>query len=172
MSCFFWDYIRFNGHCFNRKENIMSVISSETSRDWGLAILRVTVGTIFMMHGAQKLFVWGLDGVAGSFAAMGLPLPMLSAALATGAEFFGGILLILGLFTRLAAVPLAVTMLVAGLVANRGGFFLPEGFEYVLVLMSASIALVLTGGGALALDSVLHRRVDQKPHPVVAPAAT
>jgi putative oxidoreductase len=170
---FFVFNIRFNRRRYNRKENVMSGLlnPSASSRAWGLTVLRVVVGVIFLAHGGQKLFVYGLDGVAGGFASMGLPLPMVSAVLATGAEFFGGLLLILGLFTRVAAVPLAITMLVAGLTAHRGAFFLPSGFEYVLVLMASSVALALSGGGALALDSVLARRSAQADHRMPMPAA-
>lgn len=126
---------------------------------YGITLLRVIVGVVFIMHGGQKLFVWGLSGVAGAFGQMGLPAPTLMAVLATAAEFLGGILLVVGLLTRLAALPLAVTMLVALFVAHlSGGFFAPDGFEYVLVLFVASISLALLGPGALAVDNVLEAR--------------
>ena len=129
---------------------------------WGPTVLRVTTGVIFLAHGYQKLFVWGLGGVTDAFAQMGLPLPAASAALATFAEFFGGIALILGLGTRLAALPLAVTMVVAALTAHRTAFFLPAGFEFTLALFGASVALLLTGPGALAADNVVARLVDRR----------
>lgn len=128
-------------------------------QSWGIAVLRIVVGVVFLAHGAQKLFVYGFPGVAAGFGQMGIPFPYPSAVLVTVVEFFGGLALIAGLFTRLAAVPLAITMLVALFTAHlSGGFFLPKGFEYVLVLLAANVALVLTGSGAFALDNALAAR--------------
>ncbi|HXF94974.1 MAG TPA: DoxX family protein [Gemmatimonadales bacterium] len=125
----------------------------------GLAILRVIVGVIFAAHGGQKLFVYGLDGVAGTFGQMGIPLASLTAPAVALVEFFGGLALILGLLTRLAGFGLAVTMLGALLLVHlRGGFFLPTGYEYVLALLGASAALTITGGGRYSLDALLAER--------------
>jgi putative oxidoreductase len=139
---------------------------------WGLAFLRIAVGTIFLAHGSQKLFVYGVAGVAQGFGQMGLPMPYLSATLATAAEFGGGLLLVLGLFTRFAAVPLAITMLVAGLTVHRKAFLLPAGVEYVLVLFAANVLFLLAGPGKLALDNLIwkRRRSDGEPHSVIAKA--
>lgn len=123
-----------------------------------LALIRIVVGLTFLAHGSQKLFQFGIHGVAGAFAQSGIPMPLASAYLATFAEFFGGLFLLLGLLTRLAAIPVAVTMLVAILrVHLKGGFFLPSGFEYALVLLVANAAFILAGGGAWALDNMLFR---------------
>ncbi len=131
-------------------------------QDLALGLLRVMVGIIFLAHGYQKLFVWGFHGVAGGFAQLGIPLPTLSAYLATFAEFFGGLALLLGLRTRLAAIPVGFTMLVALLQVHlKGGFFLPSGSEYVLMLLAANVALVLGGGGAFALDNVVRTQRSQ-----------
>lgn len=129
-------------------------------QQFGLTLLRVTVGTVFLVHGAQKLFSFGLEGVTGAFEGMGIPLPALAAAFATGVELLGGLALILGLFTRIAAPLLAINMLGALLFVHIGaGFFLPEGYEFVLTLLAASVALTLTGPGALALDDALGTRM-------------
>lgn len=126
---------------------------------WGLTILRVVVGIVFAAHGGQKLFVYGFHGVTGSFTKMGIPLPAVSAIVVTLVEFLGGIALIAGLFTRWAAILLAINMSVAVLkVHARNGFFLPGGFEYALTLLAANVALALTGPGAAALDSAGGRR--------------
>jgi putative oxidoreductase len=122
----------------------------------GIAILRVALGAIFVAHGAQKLLAYGLAGTAGAFAQMGIPFPEVSAALVITTELLGGLALILGLFTRLASLPLAVDMLVAALVVHLpAGFFLPQGMEFTLLLLAGTVALVLTGPGAFALDGVL-----------------
>ncbi len=130
--------------------------------DWGIAVLRVVVGVVFLMHGGQKLFLMGIPNVAGFLGQMGFPLPMLSAVALTAAEFLGGLALLLGLFTRWAAIPLAFTMLVAMLAVHlKGGFFLPQGFEYTLVLLAANVALIFLGSGSCAVDRLLEKRGDQ-----------
>ena len=127
--------------------------------EWGVAILRIVVGLVFVIHGGQKLFVYGIEGVAGSFTQIGLPLPYVSALLATAAEFGGGLALLLGLYTRWAAVPIAATMLVAIFQVHlKNGFFAPGGFEYPLTLLAAAIALMSVGSGALSIDSLRARK--------------
>ncbi len=133
-------------------------MNGQRKQEIGLAILRIVVGAIFVAHGAQKLFVFGPEGVGQTFAQMGIPLPTLSAYLATAAEFLGGLAILVGFKTRLAAVPVAFTMLVAiAKVHLKGGFFAPTGFEYPLALLAANVTMIVAGGGALAVDSVLGR---------------
>ena len=132
-------------------------------KDWGLAFLRIGVGGVFVAHGAQKLFSYGIPGVSGLMAQIGVPFPTVSAVAVTSAEFLGGLALVAGFGTRLAAIPIAFSMLVAALTVHlKGGFFLPNGIEYVLVLFLASVALVLTGSGALSVDRWLATRAAAK----------
>jgi putative oxidoreductase len=114
---------------------------------------------VFIAHGAQKFFMLGVPAVAEGFAKGGIPMPSFMAPFIASVEFLGGIALVLGLLTRLAALGTAFTMLGAMfLVHLKGGFFLPAGLEYTLVLLSASVALLLMGPGSLSLDArIAHR---------------
>lgn len=125
----------------------------------GLTVLRVVVGLIFLVHGYEKLFVQGVGGVTGFFTQIGVPLPGVSAPLVSVLEFAGGVALILGLFTPVVASLLAVDMLGAiFLVHLPNGFSaMNGGYEFVLTLLAASLALALTGPGAYALDAAFRR---------------
>lgn len=126
---------------------------------YGITLLRVVLGIVFLMHGGQKLFVYGLEGVTGSFTQMGIPAASLAAIFTTAVEFGGGLALLLGLFTRAAAALTAVVMLGALFTVHlAAGFFLPNGYEFVLTLLAGSGALVLLGSGPLAADNLLARR--------------
>ncbi|HEX5830911.1 MAG TPA: DoxX family protein [Gemmatimonadaceae bacterium] len=125
----------------------------------GLAILRVVTGLVFMAHGGQKLFVFGLDGVTGGFAGMGLPLPGVLGPLVALGELLGGFALVVGLLTRVASFGLAIIMLGAVLIVHaKNGFFAPEGFEFPLTLLAALLAFTVAGPGAYALDGVIVSR--------------
>ena len=126
--------------------------SGTSQSGWGLAILRMAVGVVFLMHGWQK-FSWGFQNVADFMGKAGIPFPMASAVVVTLVEFFGGVALVVGLFTRWVSLLIAFEMLVAIFKVHlRGGFFLPAGFEYALTLFAANAALLLSGGGRASLD--------------------
>ncbi|MBI3085275.1 MAG: DoxX family protein [candidate division NC10 bacterium] len=123
---------------------------------WGITVLRVVVGIVFLVHGGQKLFVWGFGGVAGFLGQVGIPAPMLAAVIVTLVELLGGLALLLGLFTSWAAIPLAINMAVAILTVHlQAGFFLPNGYEFALTLLAANVALALLGGGEASVDRLL-----------------
>jgi putative oxidoreductase len=136
----------------------MTTLSFSKRTDAGLAILRVIIGSIFIAHGAQKLFVFGFAGVSGAFGQMGVPLPGLMGPFIALLEFFGGIALVIGLLTRLAALGLTFNMLGAILLVHlKNGFFNPAGVEFPLALVGMNLALVFSGAGAFSLDSLLAR---------------
>ena len=122
-------------------------------------MLRLIVGIVFVMHGGEKLFVFGIHHVVGYFGSIGVPSPALFAPLVTAVELLGGAALILGLATRWVAIFLTIDMIGVILVAKfTGGFFAPAGFEYELTLLVANLSLLLTGGGAASLDSRIRKR--------------
>lgn len=135
------------------------------AKDAAILILRLALGVIFVMHGSQKVF--GLFGGEGLQATVqhfqtNLGIPPLLGYTAAFTEFFGGIALVVGFLTRLAALGIGITMAVATWKAHLAhGFFInwscaqgqSHGYEYNLALLAMSLALVLTGGGACSLDS-------------------
>lgn len=131
--------------------------------DLGLLLLRLLIAAIGIAHGGQKLFGLfggkGIQGFAEFLTSLKVPMPTLSAYLAGGAEFFCGILIGCGLFTRVAVIPFAFTMAVAILTVHKNAFFLPAGMEFALTLGVIAIALGLTGPGRLSLDSAFLSRV-------------
>jgi len=151
----------------------MSLFKSPSPRavSTSLAILRLILGATFIMHGGQKLFVFGFDGVAGAFGQMGIPMPGILGPFVALVEFFGGIAIVLGLLTRLAALGLAVNMAVAILTVHlKAGFFNPGGVEFPLSLMAASVALIVSGAGSLSLDALLEKKTTAD-DTAIAPAA-
>ncbi|MGB0386738.1 MAG: DoxX family protein [Ardenticatenaceae bacterium] len=132
---------------------LLSSKIDENLLNWGLVILRVVVGLVFVAHGFQK--VTGISGTAGFFGSIGIPAAMLMAVIVTFVELVGGIALIVGAGTRIVAVLLAITMLVAILTVHMAnGFFVSDGgFEYALTLLGASLFLALAGPGNMSLDA-------------------
>ena len=127
--------------------------------------LRVGAGVIFMAHGAQKLFGWfggyGLEGTGGWMESIGLAPGYLMALMAGSAEFFGGLLLVLGLLVRPSAAVLAITMLVAIFAVHfeNGLFMANNGYEFGLSLLIISAALAIRGAGSFSIDRVLQQRL-------------
>jgi putative oxidoreductase len=133
---------------------------------WGIALVRVVLGIVFLVHGWEKLF--GDAGVTG-FAAMlgmeGFPAAGVLAWGVTLVELLGGLLLLMGWLTRWVAAVLFLEMLVALFAVHvEYGFFVFRpagewGYEYNLVLLAGLGCLVLAGGGKLAMDDWIVRRV-------------
>lgn len=145
------------------KQTLQKILKS----DAGLAalVVRIPVGLILASHGAQKLFGWfggyGLEGTGQWMASIGLEPGYLMALLAGSAEFFGGLALILGLFTRPAAALSAFTMLVAifSVHFEHGLFISNNGYEFALALLAATAGLAIQGAGSYSIDSALAKKV-------------
>lgn len=130
---------------------------------WAPLVLRVAVGTIFIGHGAQKLFGAfggpGMPGIIAGFAHSGIHPAVFWAWVVSLVEFFGGLGLFFGLLTSLSAIGLIVDMIVAvALVHGKNGFFLPRGFEYNFALIAMMIAILLSGAGPYSFDRLIRWR--------------
>lgn len=135
--------------------------------DAGLLGIRLMLGVVFMYHGAQKLFGAfggsGIEGFAGFLESLGMPLPTLNAYMAGGTEFFGGLLLGVGLVTRLVSIPVAFTMLVAVFMVHGSAFGAQNnGMEYPLTLAVVTLGIGLIGPGRLSLDHAWMRSCKTK----------
>jgi putative oxidoreductase len=138
----------------------MTVSLPAPARDLALLIARIGLGVVFIAHGWQKLVTNGVDGTAGFFASVGVPLPTVSAWLATLVELVGGGLLVLGLAVPVAGLLLAVDMIGAWLFVHRGsGVFVADGgWELVLALGVGSLVLAAVGAGRYSIDHLLGSR--------------
>jgi putative oxidoreductase len=127
----------------------------------GPTLARLTVGLVFIGTGWGKLHT--LPDVTDYFASLGIPAPGLNARLAASTEFFGGILVLVGLGTRLAAIPMMFTMVVAILTAKRAdihGLTDLVGFEEWSYLVFF-VWLAVAGAGPLSLDRIITPRLER-----------
>jgi len=136
-----------------------------TSNDVSLTFLRLVLGVVFFAHGAQKMLGWfggyGFHATIGFFGHLGMPAPV--AFLVICIEFFGGLGLIVGLLTRIAALGIGVEMIGAIFMVHMpNGFFMNwagkqkgEGFEYHLLAIAIAGTLLLRGAGKFSVDHAL-----------------
>jgi putative oxidoreductase len=141
-----------------------------TSGDWVITIVRIVLGVVFFAHGAQKALGWfggaGLRSTVQVFREQ-LRIPTAFALLAVAAEFLGGLGLIVGLLSRVAALGIAVIMLVALLTVHwKFGFFMNwygdqkgQGIEYHILVLVLALAVMIKGGGPSSLDQVLYKHI-------------
>jgi putative oxidoreductase len=137
-----------------------------TPDDWTLTLLRLVLGGLFFVHGAQKTFGWfggyGYSGTMGFFTGM-MHIPAPLAFLAICAEFLGGVGLMVGALARVAAFGIATNMVVAvlmvhsqfGLFMNWSGQQKGEGIEYHLLVIAIAIVLMVRGSGTFSVDRAL-----------------
>jgi putative oxidoreductase len=137
-----------------------------TDSDWVPTLVRIILGIIFFAHGSQKVFGWfGGPGLRQTLRTMTelVGLPAIVALAAVGAEFVGGVALILGFLARISALGIAVNMLAAifmvhgnyGLFINWFGDRKGHGIEYHLLAIALAIVIIAKGAGAFSLDGLL-----------------
>jgi putative oxidoreductase len=144
-----------------------------TDGDWVITILRIVLGVVFFAHGAQKALGWfggaGLQSTVRVFREQ-LRIPAPLALLSVAAEFLGGLGLIVGLLSRIAALGIAVVIIVAILAVHRKfGFFMNwygekqgHGIEYHILVLALSLAVMIKGAGAFSLDQVLYQHISNQ----------
>ncbi|MBI5854782.1 MAG: DoxX family protein [Nitrospirae bacterium] len=142
----------------------------QTDDSWRGLILRLTLGVVIFPHGAQKLLGWyhgfGFNGTMGFFTET-MHLPWLVAFLVIIGEFFGSLGLLAGFLTRFTAASFILIMAGAILMVHTPhGFFMNwfgkqagEGYEYHLLVIGLSAALLLTGAGKWSVDKIVAERV-------------
>ena len=139
-----------------------------TKDDYAALVLRLMLGIVFFVHGSQKVLGWfggyGFVNTVNAFTQK-MHIPFVFALLAIAAEFLGSIALLMGLFTRVAALSIGIVMVVAvGLVHWQNGFFMNwsgaqkgEGFEYHLLVIAIAAALMIKGGGSFSIDKKISK---------------
>jgi putative oxidoreductase len=152
----------------------------KTTGDPVLTMLRVVLGTVVLAHGAQKLLGWfggqGLKATLHFFVeVMKIPTPLAILAIAT--EFFGGMGLVVGFLSRIAAAGVVVVMVVAILGVHwHHGFFMNwfgsqegEGFEYHLLAIALASAIVFEGAGAFSVDLAIYQKSVEEYDHIIQP---
>jgi putative oxidoreductase len=154
---------------FQEKETAMFKKLMNTSGDFVVTLLRLALGVVFFAHGAQKVLGWfggfGFQATLGFFTQQ-MHIPAVLAVLAMAAELLGGIGLLIGFLSRVAAFGIACNMVVAvalihrhfGLFANWYGTQKGEGYEFHIFAITLCLAIMIKGSGALSIDRSASRQ--------------
>jgi len=130
-----------------------------TTNSWGLLVLRLATGAIFIAHGLPKFGIGGdggLQGLAGWLGGMGIPFPMLNAVLVASSETIGGAMLIIGFMTRFAAATQVIAMLVAVFLVHwSSGFTASGGYQWAMLMAAAAFTLMMDGAGRFSFDRMI-----------------
>ncbi len=144
----------------------MNKLLATNSNNWAALIARLALGTTVFIHGAQKLFGWfggyGFEGTMG-FLTGQVGLPYFLALLVILIESIGALMIIAGVFTRLAAIGIfGLFAIITVKFHAANGFFMNwagnqkgEGIEYFILLLGVALALIVTGGGKASIDASL-----------------
>lgn len=141
----------------NQGSRTATFLSRSYSRDGAVLLLRIWLGAMMIMHGYGKVFE-RMDGFANGVAEMGFPFPEVFAWAAALSEFAGGLLLIVGLFTRPAGLFVSATMFVAAFIAHFDDPFGKK--ELALTFLTIALAIVIAGPGRFSIDRRLFGRHD------------
>ncbi|MBB1509027.1 DoxX family protein [Tessaracoccus sp. MC1756] len=130
------------------------------ARNVALLIARVILGTVLIAHGVQKFSEWTLAGTGAAFEQMGVPAPQLSATVAAFVELVGGLLLLVGAFSAIAGLIVAVEMAGAAVLVHLSGgvFVAANGWELVGVIAAAALAVGVAGAGRYSVDAMILSR--------------
>lgn len=136
---------------------------TSTSSTWATVPLRLALGIAFTGHGAQKVLGSFNGSGLAKFTSFPAPFPFMRPAwlwmgAAAGAELIGGVLVLLGLFTRVGAFLIAWVMLAAIVGVKWPVFFAPEGMELAVAFLGIALALLITGGGQASVDRMIGGR--------------
>jgi len=139
--------------------NVFSTTSPQRQMALGLLILRLALGTVFIIHGGQKLFQMGPSATGGMLTQMGVPGAGVIGPILAFVEPLAGVGVLLGLLTRLAGLAIACDMLGAILTFHiHHGFFVPMGIEFVMMNCAAGLALAALGAGLFSIDHAIDQR--------------
>lgn len=127
---------------------------------WGgyaALVLRVATGAIFAVHGYQKLTMMGVDGTAAFLDTLGFPIASVFAVVLIAVELLGGLALVAGAFVHWVSKLLAVVAVVALFLVHIGnGFYIQNGgYEFMLLILAATVSLMITGAGRFSVDEML-----------------
>lgn len=146
------------------EEDRLHTAGRRGTQNFGLMVLRIGLGAVLIAHGLQKLFGWwggsGLHAFKNSLTDVGYQHADILAYVSAGGEIVAGVLLVLGLFTPIAAAG-ALAFLINGLLASASArprsntftYFLPDGHEYQISLIVMAVAVILAGPGRYGLDA-------------------
>ena len=126
---------------------------------WGLFGLRLVTGMIFIAHGLPKFGFMagpGIESTAAWLGELGVPFPIISAILVASAETIGGMMLIVGFMTRIAAATQVIAMLIAVFLVHwSNGLVGSGGYQWALLLAAAAFALMMDGAGRYSVDRMM-----------------
>lgn len=127
--------------------------------DFAPLVLRLALGVIFVMHGYAKITGFGAAGVSKMLAGIGFPLPTMFAYILMYGEVITGIAIIVGVCTYFSALFQLIVAFVAGFFVHlpKGFSVSGGGYEFVMLIGAAALALVLTGPGKYSIDALLCR---------------
>lgn len=129
-------------------------------REAALLIARILLGVILFAHGWDKFQITGLEGISGYFESIGVPAAGVAAPVVGAIEIIGGILLILGLFTRITGIVVALLMLGAAVFAHieYGIFVADGGWELVGAIGAGFLTFAAVGAGKWSIDHLIAAR--------------